>query len=134
MLAEAESARRPLGRVLLALLLAAVAFAAVIALTGAGGLLAHAVAGLLLLLLGLSAVLLAARFRPVDPRPYPRTLLAVAALIAMGIAGATLGALGAPPAFELLPLLPWAVLVGATGDAYRCVLAAPAGTRNARAI
>lgn len=133
MVAPSGGARRALVGLLIATIAAGVALVVLIGTTAAGGVATHELAGAVLLVLLLGALVAAAPFRRIDPRPFHWTLGALAALVAMGVAGAALGALGAPPDLAFVPLIAFALLLIAAGDALRWSLRLPGRPTDGRA-
>jgi peptidoglycan/LPS O-acetylase OafA/YrhL len=112
-------ARRVLVLALVLTLLTASAFIVAIAGGLENGVGTHEFAGSALLTLLLVALAFALRVRTVDSRPLGRVCVALVALVAAGVLGASLATGFLPSGASGVPLVPLLVLVGSTADAFR---------------
>jgi len=103
-------------------LVTALGFMAAI-LAGVGpGFVLHEVAGLLLLVWVVPAVVVSLRVRSRNSRPLPRAAIAFLALVVAGALGASLATTTLPPDLAGAPLVPLIVLIVAVGDGLRVTL------------
>jgi hypothetical protein len=109
----------------LASIVTALIFASVILANPKGGVLVHEVAGLLLLVLIATALASAVRVRGTEPRPVPRLVGALLALIVTGSLGAGLAVGAVPTDLSALPLLGLVALVLLLADALRVGFSVP---------
>ncbi|MCI4324474.1 MAG: hypothetical protein L3K00_01085 [Thermoplasmata archaeon] len=122
--------RLPLLVLLSVTLAAAVAFlAAILGLSGTG-LDVHELAGTVLLVLLLPATLLAVSLRRSNPRPLPRVLAALGALVAAGVLGALLASGRLSGSAAGAPLLPLLLVLVAVADGVRVTWSGPRPSRE----
>jgi hypothetical protein len=85
----------------------------------------HEVAGLVLLVLLVLTLWSAVRLRPINPRPVPRVVVALVALVVAAATGGSLATGVLAGAWAGLPLIPLVVMLVAVADGIRVTVEFP---------